>query len=167
MAEAVGGSGVVAAFVIKVAHQILAFGNGLLNVTQQLLGLIDILAVGKLHDQLAAFVFRAYGLGLVAIGLVHLLIVDLADLLLRFGGLFHGGIEQDEILVLGFGLRQTGGAAFPEPTVGDGKFGFGEEFALIVGINQGVERDARDFVAAVLDVADGAIEQNLIGLFGV
>ncbi len=91
----------------------------------------------------------------------------MADLLLRFGGLFHGGIEQDEVLVLGFGLSQTGGAAFPIPTVGDGELGLGQELALIVGIDQRVERDARDFVAAVFDVVDGAIEQNLVGLFGV
>jgi len=93
--------------------------------------------------------------------------MNLADLLLRLGGLFHGGIEQDEVLVLGFSLSQTGGAAFAKPTVGDGELGFGEELALIVGIDQSVQSAARDLVTAMFDVANGTIKQNLIRLFGV
>ena len=93
--------------------------------------------------------------------------MNLADLLLGLGGFLHGGIEQDEVLVLGLGLRQTGRAALPIPTVGDRELGLGQELALIVGIDQSVQRDARDFVTAVLDVVDGPIEENLVGLLGV
>ena len=59
------------------------------------------------------------------------------------------------------------GAAFAEPTVGDGELGLGQELALVVGIDQRVQRDASHFVAAVLDVVDGPVEQNLVGLLGV
>ena len=65
------------------------------------------LAVGELQHELLAFLLRAQGVHGVAIRLFHLLVVDVADLFLRFGGLFHRGIEQDEVLVLGFGLRQA------------------------------------------------------------
>jgi len=58
-------------------------------------------------------------------------------------------------------------AAFAIPTVGDRKLGLGEELALIVGIYQSVECDASDLVPAVLDVTDGLVEQNLVGLLGV
>ena len=125
------------------------------------------LAVGELHDQLPALVFGAQSLRRIAIRLLHLLVMDAADLLLRFGGLLHRRIEQDEILVFGFGLRQAVRAAFAIPAIGDGQLGLGQELALIVGVDQRVQRDAGDFVAAVLDVVDRFVEQHLVGLLGV
>ena len=81
------------------------FGQGLLDVTQELLRFRNEFAVGVLGDQRAAFILRPQSLDRVAIGLLHLLIVNLADLLLRFGRFGHGGIEQFEIFVFGFRLR--------------------------------------------------------------
>jgi hypothetical protein len=40
-------------------------------------------------------------------------------------------------------------------------------FAGVVGIDERVEDDARGLVVAVLDVFDGAVEQNLVRLQGV
>ena len=56
----------------------------------------------------------------VAVGFLHLLVVDVADLLLGFGRFFHGGVEQDEVLVLGLGLGQAVGAALSKPAIGNG-----------------------------------------------
>ncbi len=56
--------------------------------------------------------------------------MDIADFVLRFGGFFHVGVEQDEVLVLGFGLRQTVRAAFAEPAVGDRQLRLGKKFAV-------------------------------------
>ena len=44
--------------------------------------------------------------GGVAVGLLHLLVVDVAHLHLRFGSLRRVGEEGDEVLVLGLGLGQ-------------------------------------------------------------
>src|SRR5260370_32085948 len=52
------------------------------------------LAIGKLQDELLAFLLRAQPVHGVAIRLFHLLVVDVADLLLRFGGLFHRSEER-------------------------------------------------------------------------
>ena len=70
--------------------------------------------------------------------------MDLADLFLRLGGFFHGRIEQDEVLVLGFGLRQTRRAALAIPAIGDRQLRLGQIFALVVGVDERVQRDARD-----------------------
>src|ERR1700733_4069678 len=96
MAIAVGGGGIITVLEIETAHQVLTFGKGFLNIAQKLFGLVDVLAVGELRDERATFVFGAESLRWVAIRLVHLLVMDLADLFLGFGRLFHGGIEQDE-----------------------------------------------------------------------
>jgi hypothetical protein len=102
-----------------------------------------------LHQQLPAFLFGAQRLVRIAIRLVHLFIVDIADLLLRFGGLFHGRIEQDEILVLSLGLRQAVRAAFTEPAIRYGELRLGQELAGVVGIDQRVERQPGYFVPAL------------------
>ena len=73
------------------------------------------LELGNCDQNLAAFLLGAQRFIGIAIGLVHLLVMDLADLVLRFGGFLHGRIEQDEILVLGFRLSQAARAAFAIP----------------------------------------------------
>ena len=103
----------------------------------------------------------------VAVGFLHLLVVDVADLLLGLGGFFHGGVEQDEVLVLGFGLGEAVGAALAKPAIGNGQLGLGQVLAGVVGVDEGLQREPRDFEAAVLDVVDGLVEQDLVGLLGV
>ena len=103
----------------------------------------------------------------VAIGFVGLLEVDVADLHLRFGRLFHLRIEQDEVLVLSLSLRPTVRAGFAHPAVGDGQLGLGQVLAGVVGIHQGVQGQARDLVAAVLDVLDGLVEEDLVRLLSI
>src|SRR5947209_20399982 len=93
--------------------------------------------------------------------------MNLADLLLRFGSLFEGRVEKDEVLIFRFGLRQSVRAAFPVPAIRNGELCLGKILALIVGVDQSVQGDSRDLVTAVLDVANGLVEENLIRLFGV
>ena len=103
----------------------------------------------------------------IAIGLIHLLVMDIADAFLGFGGFLHVGIEQDEIFVLGFSLSQTGGAPFSKPTVGDGELGLGQKLAAVVGVDEGLEGQPGDLIAAMLDVVNGPVEQHFVGLFGL
>ena len=165
--EAVGRRREAALFLIQRADTELAIGQHFLNVAQLLLCQGSELAVGELQNELLAFLLRAQGVHRVAIRLFHLLVVDVADLFLRLGGLFHRRVEQDEVLVLGFGLRQPVGAAFAEPGVGDGELGLGQIFARVVGVDQVLQQQTRDFEPAVLDIVDGLVEQHLIGLLRV
>src|ERR1019366_7440177 len=165
--EAVGGGREAALFLIQCAHAELAVGQHFLNVAQLLLRQGSELALGELGHELLAFLLGAEGVHGVAVGLVHLLVVDVADLFLGFGGLFHGGIEQDEVLILGFGLRQSVTAAFAEPGVGDGQLGLGQIFAGVVGVDEVLQQQARDLETGVLDIVDGLVKQHLIGLLGV
>jgi len=82
-----------------------------LNLAQPLLRPRGELAIGKLHQHLAALVLRPQGVHGVAVGFFHLLEVNVANLLLRLGGFFHGGIEEYEILVFRLGLSQAARSA--------------------------------------------------------
>ena len=158
---------VVAALEVERSHLVLAIGQRFLNLPEKLLGFGNEGAVRKLNDQLPAFVFGPDGLARIAIRLLHLPNVNLADFLLRFGGFLHGGIEEDKVLVLGFGLSQTRRSALAIPTVGDRQLSFRQKLALIVGIDERVQSNPRDFKTAVFDVVDGFVEQHLVGLLGV
>ena len=94
----------------------------------------------------------------VAIGFFHLLVVNIADSLLRLGSLFHRRIEQNKILVLRFRLRQAMGAALAIPAVGDCQLGLRQVFARIVGIDQRLQSQPRDFKTAVLDIVNRPVE---------
>ena len=143
------------------------FRQALLNITQPLSRLWSKFAVRELDQYLPALVFCPQALGPIAIATVHLFVVDLADSILRLGGFLHIGIEEDEILVFGFGLRETARSAFPIPAVRHSELGFRHEFARLIGVHQGLERDAGGFVAPVLYILHCLIEQHLVGLLGV
>ena len=165
--EAVGRGREAALLLIQGADAELAVGQHFLNVAQLLLRQGRELGVGELQDQLLAFLLRAQCVHRVAVRLFHLLVVDVADLFLGFGGLFHRGIEEDEVLVLGFGLRQPVAAAFAEPGVGDSEFGLGQIFAGVVSVDQVLQQQASNFETAVLDIVDGLVKQHLIGLLRI
>ncbi len=93
--------------------------------------------------------------------------MDVADLLLGFGGFFHGRIKQNEVLVFGLRLRHAVDAAFAIPTVRDGQLGFGQILAGVVCVDQRVQGQPSDFEMALLDVVNGLIEQDLVGLLRV
>ena len=152
--------------VVEGAGRILVKRQNFLHIAQLLLGLGRELAIGILQQQLTAFVLRADGVQRIAVRLVHLFVMDIANPFLRLGGFLHLRIEQFEVLVFGFGLRQTVRSAFTEPTVGDGQLGLGQELAAVVGVDQRLQGQPRDLVAAVLDIVDGPVEEHLIGLFG-
>ncbi len=103
----------------------------------------------------------------ITIGFLHLPVVDHADALLGFCGFFEGGVEEDEVLVLGFGLREAMGATFTEPTVSNGELRLGEELTRVVGIDEGLEREASDLETIAFEVFHGLVEQHLVGLLGV
>ena len=103
----------------------------------------------------------------IAIRLFHLLHVNGANLFLSFCGLFHGGVEQNEILVFSFGLSHAVGSTFAEPAIGNGQLGFGHEFAGIVSVHQRLQRDSGNFIAATFNIANRFIEQHFIWLLGI
>ena len=137
--QAVGGCWKTALGVIKRSGAEFFVAQHFLRIAKHLLRLGKKLAVGELHGKLAALIFGALRLSIVPVGLFHLLVVDLADAPLRLGGFFHGWVKQDEVLVLGFRLRQTVGAALAIPAIGNGQLGLGEKFAGVVGIDQRIQ----------------------------
>src|SRR4029077_2029420 len=132
--------------VIKIAHHHFALAQHFLNIAQALHGLGNVLRIRELDHQLLALLLGAQSIVGVAVGLLHLFVVDVADALLGFGGFLHGGIEQDEVLIFGLGLRHAMQAAFAIPAIGDGELGLGQELAGVVGVDQRVQRQAGDFV---------------------
>ena len=113
-----GGDKVCAALVVA-ADLELALGQNLLHVTQPLLGARDEGRIREHVDHLPVLPLGLLSVGEVAVGLFHLLVVDVGHLHLGFGGLGDVGEEGDEVLVLGFGLSEGRGAAFLEPGVAD------------------------------------------------
>src|SRR6185312_4569808 len=95
-----------AAVVIKLCGAVFLVGQNLLHVAEFLFGGLREFGIRELSDHRAAFVFGALTFGIVTIRLHHLLHVDIANLRLRLGRLFHARVEQDEILVFDFGLGE-------------------------------------------------------------
>ena len=153
--------------VIEIASHKFVVCQTFLNVPQFLHRVRHELAVRELHYQCFALVFSAQRLYNVPVALIHLLIVDIANTVLRLGGLFHTWIKEDEVLVFGFGLRHSIAAAFPEPTVGNRQLRLCQEFARLIRVHQSLQRDAGNFIAAVFDITHGGIEQHLVRLLRV
>jgi hypothetical protein len=164
--QAIGRGRHGALVVVEESGGVLVRSQNLLHIAQLLLGLGRELAIGILQQQLAALVLGADGVHGVAIRLVHLLVMDIANPFLGLRGFLHVRIEQLEVLVFGFGLRQTMRAAFAEPTVGNGQLGFGQILAAVVGVDERLQGQPRDLIAAMLYIVDGPVEKHLIGLFG-
>ena len=146
---------------------VLPLGQHLLHLQQPLLGLRHQRAVRKLHDELAILFFGAPGVGRIAVRLLHLLVMDVGDLHLRFRRLGHIGEEGDEVLVLAFGLRHGGGAAFLVPGIANRQLGAGHILRIGIGIDQRLQAQPGDIVLVVLHRIHGAVEQHLVWLFGI
>ena len=86
------------------------------------------------------------------------------DLHLGVGGFIQEGKEDDEILVFVDRLRQVRRATLFVVGVGDGELGFGQVFAVRVGIDQGLEIESRLDEFAALYVVHGPVIENLVGL---
>ena len=91
-----------------------------LHLQQLLLGFRHQLAVGIGQDQLAVFIFRAFGVGEVAIRFFHLLVMNVGDLQLRLSGFRHIGEEDFKVAVLLLRLGQGRSPPFGVPRVADG-----------------------------------------------
>ena len=101
---------------IKTANAELALGDNFLHLQQPFSGFPDhLLVVGILHDHLAIFLLGANGVGEVAVGLFHLLVMDIGDFHLGLGGFRHVGKEGFKVLIFLLRLRQTCGTAFRIP----------------------------------------------------
>src|SRR6201996_6352083 len=75
--------------------------------------------------------------------------------------------ENFEVLVGLDRLRHVGRSALFIVGVGDRQLGLGQILGIGVGVNQRLEAQAPDFLAAFLDVLHGAPVQNLVGFRGV
>ena len=104
---------------------------------------------------------------MVAVGLLHLLVVDVRNLHLRFGGLRGIGEEGDEVLVLSLGLRVGRLAALFEPTVAHGQLGAHPILRLGIGVEHGLQVEAGYVIAAFLQGHHGLVKEFLVRLFGV
>ena len=138
-----------------------------MNFAQSVLPQRSELAVGELRQKQLALLFRAEGVFVIAVRLFHLLVVDVADLLLRFGRLFERRIKEYEIFIFRLRLGHSVRTTFTEPAIGNCQLCLSQEFACIVGVHQRVERDARDLIPPAFDIGDGFIEQYLVWLLRV
>ena len=107
------------------------------------------------------------GIGVIAVRLFHLLVVDVAHLHLRFGRLGSVGEEGDEVLVFGLGLRQRRRAALLEPAIAHRQFGAHPVLGVRIGIEHGLQVEPRHVEAALLHSQHRLVEEFLVGLFGV
>jgi hypothetical protein len=148
--QAGNGSGPLFARGIEFANFELALGENFLHFAETLLGARDERRVGELLEHGAVFLLGMDGILRIAVRLFHLLEVDVADLHLRLGGLRRIGEEGDEVLVFGFGLGERGGATLLEPGIADEQLGAHGELGIRVGVEQGLEVEARHVVLAML-----------------
>ena len=145
----------------------LARGHDLLDLAQTLLGLRHEGGLGELLEHEAVLFFGVSGLGVVAVGLVHLAEVDVADAHLGLGGLGSVGEEGDEVLVLLLGLGEGCGAAFLVPAVGDGELGLHLILRVGIGVEQGLEVETGDVEVAALGGVEGLVVEHLVGQAGI
>ena len=156
--QPVGGGDQRALVVIESADAEFGLGQHFLNVAQLLLCRRGVLAVGELSEKSPALLVGAHRLVGIAIRFLHLTVVNVADPRLGLRGFLQHGVEQDEVLVFGLRIRQSGGAALTEPSVRDRQFGLGQILARVVRADQRLQGQARDVVAAPLQVPDGLVE---------
>ena len=83
--------------------------QNLLHIAQLLLGARNQRGIRKHVDHGPVFLLRIQRVGVVAVGLLHLLVVDVAHLHLCFGRFRRVGEEGDEVVVLRLGLGQGRG----------------------------------------------------------
>ena len=104
-----------------------AIAQNFLHFQQPLLGLRHQLTVGELENHFAILILGACRMGIVAIGFLHLLEVDVRNLQLRFCCLRHVRKESLKIAVFLFRLRHSSRPAFRIPGICQRQFGAGHE----------------------------------------
>ena len=127
----------------------------------------DELGVRVVGDHAAVLFLGVESLRVVAVGLVHLAEVDVADAHLGLGGLGSVGEEDAEVAVLALGLGERGGAAFLVPAIRDGELGAHLVLRIGIGVEHGLEVEAADVEVALLDGDLGLVEELLVGQLGV
>jgi len=152
--------------VIEPSDSKFAIRQHFLDLQQPLLGLGDQLAVGKLQDQIPILILGSLGVGVVAVRLFHLLILDVGNLQLRLSRFRHVGKECDEVFVFLFGLRQGSGAAFGVPGIAHRQFGARDEFRIGISIDQRLQGDSGHIEAVMPHRVHGLVKKNLVRLFG-
>ena len=90
--------------------------------------------------------------------------MDVGDLQLRFGRFRHVGKEDLEIAVFLLGLRQGSRAALGVPGIADRQLGAGNVFRIRIGVDQGLQGQARHVEAVVPHGVHGLVEQDLVRL---
>ena len=117
-----------------------------------------------MQNYLAILIFSALGVRVIAVGFLHLLVMDVGDLQLRFSRFRHVGEEDLEIVVFLLGLRQRGSSTFRIPGIADCQLGARDEFRIRIGVDQRLERQPRHVETIVPHRVHGLVEQHLVGL---
>ena len=149
--------------VIKLGYAEIAFREDFLHVAELLFNLGNQRAGRIFLQEDLKFFFASLGFAAIAIGFFYAVIVGHADLHLGVGA-FVGeeGKEGDEIFVFENGLGKAGIAAFFVIRIAERELGLGEIFAIGIGVDQRLEREACDFVAALGDVVFRVLIENLV-----
>src|ERR1700733_65167 len=138
-------------------------GHDLLHLAQALFCLRHKGRFGELLQHQAVFFFRVDGLGVVAVGFVHLAEIDVTDPHLGLGGLGCVGKEGNEVLVLLFGLGESCGAALFVPAIGDGQLGFHLVLRVGISVEQRLQVETGDVEVAAFGGVDCLVVENFVG----
>ena len=161
-------SGIRSAKIIETSYAIFTFRNHLLHLQQLLLGLGNhLLVVGILQDYLPVLLLGTDRMSEVAVGLFHLLKMNVGDLYLRLSRFRHVGEESFEVLIFLLGLCQRRSAALRVPRIRQRQLGARDELGIRLGVDQGLHVETRDVEVVVLHRVHAAIEQHLVRLLGV
>ena len=154
--------------IIKAANAEFALGDHFLHLQEFLSCLRNhFWVVGILRDHFAIFLFGPHCMGEVAVGLLHLLIMDVGDFDRRFCGLRHIGEEGPEVFVFLLGLCKRGGASLGVPGIGQRQFGARDELRVRIGIDQRLHLKPGHVETVMLHRVHAAVKQNFVWLLGV
>ena len=134
-----------------------------MNVAQALLGLRRQRIIRIFLKEGLEFILGRASFAAVAVRLFQLFVVRHGHLQLRGRGLRQERKENNKIFVARDGLRQVGFTALFVVRIRDGQFGIGQELAVRVGVNQGLEGKPANLLPAVLDIAQRAVVEFLVG----
>src|SRR5216683_3574297 len=157
----------VALHIIEIADAVVAFRDDFLHVPQPLLRFRRQGILGIFRQKRLILFLGRLRFGSVAIGFGHLLVMRVSHLQLRVAGLLQEREEYDEIFVALNGLGHIRRAGLFVVGVGDAQLGFGEIFAVGVGVDQRLQTQPPYFLAPVLDVVESPAVENLVRFGGI
>ena len=156
--------GKCAALVIELCRLIIARRQHLLSHAQPTLHAGHQRTVGVFQQELLEFNLRQLGFGSVAVRFSHETVVRHAHPVLRFRRLWSGRKESDEVLILGFSLRQARDSALVVIRVSDGQLCLRQVFAVGICVDEGLQSKPANVEAPMVDLVGRLLVEDLVRL---